>query len=101
MWPPRGRGSGCWCTPPPAGVGMAAVTIARFLGLEVFVTASPGKHGLLGEMGFDAAHIASSRDAGFEGQFLAVTGGAGMDIVLNALAGELTDASLRLLPRGG
>ena len=24
-----------------------------------------------------------------------------MDIVLNALAGELTDASLRLLPRGG
>jgi NADPH:quinone reductase-like Zn-dependent oxidoreductase len=83
------------------GVGMAAVSIGRFLGLEVFATASPGKHGLLGEMGFDAAHIASSRDGGFEGQFLAVTGGAGMDIVLNALAGELTDASLRLLPRGG
>src|SRR6202034_1342858 len=30
-----------------------------------------------------------------------VTGGAGMDIVLNALAGDLTDASLGLLPRGG
>jgi NADPH:quinone reductase-like Zn-dependent oxidoreductase/acyl carrier protein len=83
------------------GVGMAAVTIARFLGLEVFATASPGKHGLLATMGLDAAHIASSRDAGFEGQFLAATGGAGMDIVLNALAGDLTDASLRLLPRGG
>ena len=35
------------------------------------------------------------------GRFLAATGGRGMDIVLNALAGELTDASLRLLPRGG
>ena len=47
------------------------------------------------------AHIASSRTAEFEGEFLAATGGAGVDIVLNALAGELTDASLRLLPRGG
>jgi NADPH:quinone reductase-like Zn-dependent oxidoreductase len=83
------------------GVGTAAVGIARLLGLEVFATASPGKHGLLRGMGFDEDHIASSRDAGFEGRFLAATGGAGMDIVLNALAGELTDASLRLLPRGG
>ena len=46
-------------------------------------------------------HMASSRDGGFEAGFLAGTGGAGVDIVLNALAGELTDASLRLLPRGG
>ena len=52
-------------------------------------------------MGLDEAHVASSRDGGFEAAFLAATGGAGMDIVLNALAGELTDASLRLLPRGG
>ena len=83
------------------GVGRAAVSIARHLGLEVFATASPGKHGVLREMGFDDEHLASSRDGGFEARFLAATGGAGMDIVLNALAGELTDASLRLLPRGG
>ena len=83
------------------GVGTAAVTIARYLGLEVFATASPGKHQVLRAMGLDEAHIASSRDAGFEAGFLAGTGGAGVDIVLNALAGELTDASLRLLPRGG
>jgi acyl transferase domain-containing protein/NADPH:quinone reductase-like Zn-dependent oxidoreductase/acyl carrier protein len=83
------------------GVGMAAVTIARHLGLEVYGTASPGKHGVLAAMGLDAAHIASSRTADFEQQILTATGGAGVDIVLNALAGELTDASLRLLPRGG
>src|ERR1035438_2025498 len=52
-------------------------------------------------MGLDEDHVASSRTAGFEGKFLAATGGAGMDIVLNALAGELTDVSLRLLPHGG
>ena len=62
---------------------MAAVAIARHLGLEVFATASPGKHGVLAGLGLDEAHIASSRDAGFEEQFLAATGGAGMDIVLN------------------
>ncbi|HEY2261320.1 MAG TPA: type I polyketide synthase, partial [Streptosporangiaceae bacterium] len=78
------------------GVGMAAVAIARHLGLEVFATASPGKHAVLASMGFDDAHIASSRDAGFAEKFPAA-----MDIVLNALAGELTDASLRLLRPGG
>ena len=83
------------------GVGMAAAGIARHLGLEVFATASPGKHAALAAMGLDEAHIASSRDATFEAKFLAATAGSGVDIVLNALAGELTDASLRLLPRGG
>jgi NAD(P)-dependent dehydrogenase (short-subunit alcohol dehydrogenase family)/acyl carrier protein len=37
----------------------------------------------------------------FEGKFLATTGGAGFDVVLNSLAGEFTDASLRLLTGGG
>jgi candicidin polyketide synthase FscB len=80
---------------------MAMVTIARHLGLEVFATASPGKHHVLTRMGLDETHVASSRTGQFEQQFLAVTGGRGMDIVLNSLTGELTDAGLRLLPRGG
>ncbi|MEU3545208.1 SDR family NAD(P)-dependent oxidoreductase, partial [Streptomyces paromomycinus] len=83
------------------GVGMAAVQIARYLGLEVFATASPGKWPVLAAMGLDAEHVSSSRTAGFEADFLSATGGAGVDIVVNSLAGELTDASLRLLPRGG
>ncbi|HEY2265780.1 MAG TPA: SDR family NAD(P)-dependent oxidoreductase, partial [Streptosporangiaceae bacterium] len=83
------------------GVGTAAVTIARHLGLEVYATASPGKHGVLASMGLDRAHIASSRSAEFEPWFQAVTGEAGVDIVLNSLTADLADASLRLLPRGG
>ncbi|WP_272933128.1 type I polyketide synthase [Actinacidiphila reveromycinica] len=83
------------------GVGMAAVAIARHLGLEVYATASPAKWGALTAAGLDEAHLASSRDARFEERFLAATGGAGVDLVLNALAGELTDASLRLLRAGG
>ena len=34
-------------------------------------------------------------------KFLATTDGAGVDVVLNSLAGEFIDASLRLLVRGG
>jgi NADPH:quinone reductase-like Zn-dependent oxidoreductase len=45
--------------------------------------------------------IASSRDLGFRAAFLDATGGAGVDVVLNSLAGEFVDASLELLPRGG
>ncbi|WP_330347002.1 type I polyketide synthase [Streptomyces sp. NBC_00582] len=83
------------------GVGMAAVQLARHLGAEVFGTASAGKWDTLRGLGLDEAHIASSRDTGFEAAFLAATGGRGMDVVLDSLAGEFVDASLRLLPRGG
>ncbi|MFI1711820.1 beta-ketoacyl synthase N-terminal-like domain-containing protein, partial [Streptomyces griseoruber] len=83
------------------GVGMAAVQLARYLGAEVFGTASAGKWGALRALGLDEGRIASSRDTGFEAAFLAATGGRGVDVVLDSLAGEFVDASLRLLPRGG
>ncbi|MEU5698694.1 SDR family NAD(P)-dependent oxidoreductase [Streptomyces aurantiacus] len=83
------------------GVGMAAVWIARHLGAEVYATASPAKHAVLEEMGVDADHRASSRDLGFEETIRRVTGGRGVDVVLNSLTGEFIDASLRLLGEGG
>ncbi|MFE2676512.1 SDR family NAD(P)-dependent oxidoreductase [Streptomyces hygroscopicus] len=83
------------------GVGMAAVQLARHLGAEVYATASPGKWDTLRAMGFDDKHIASSRDLEFERRFMEATDGRGMDVVLDSLAREFVDASLRLMPRGG
>ncbi|WP_280454478.1 type I polyketide synthase [Nocardia brasiliensis] len=83
------------------GVGMAAIQLARHLGMEVYVTASPQKWDTLREMGFDDNHIANSRTLDFEHQFRDATGGRGVDIVLNSLTGEFVDASLRLLAPGG
>ncbi|AXB47620.1 type I polyketide synthase [Amycolatopsis albispora] len=77
------------------GVGMAAVQLAQHLGAEVFATASEGKWDTLRGLGLDDDHIASSRNADFEAKFGQV------DVVLNALTGELIDASLRLLGEGG
>ncbi|WP_353942643.1 type I polyketide synthase [Streptomyces sp. HUAS MG91] len=79
------------------GVGMAAVQLARHLGAEVFGTASRGKWEVLRGQGLDEAHIASSRDLEFERQVLDATGGRGVDVVLDSLAGEFVDASLRAL----
>ncbi|MFI1097978.1 SDR family NAD(P)-dependent oxidoreductase [Streptomyces sp. NPDC020917] len=83
------------------GVGMAAAQLARYWGAEVFATASEGKWDTLHRMGFEESHIASSRTLEFEEKFLAATHGHGMDVVLNSLAQEFIDASLRLLPEGG
>ena len=83
------------------GVGMAAVQLAKHWGLDVYATASPGKWEVLRGMGLDDSHIANSRTLEFEQKFLAVTGGAGMDVVIDCLKEEFVDASLRLLPRGG
>jgi len=83
------------------GVGMAAVQLATHWGMEVFATASRGKWDTLRAMGFDDDHIADSRTCEFEDKFRAVTGGRGMDVVLDSLAGDFVDASLRLVASGG
>ncbi|WP_308416656.1 type I polyketide synthase [Streptomyces sp. AJS327] len=83
------------------GVGMAAVRLARWWGAEVFATSHPDKQHVLRELGVADDHIASSRDLAFEENFREVTGGRGIDVVLDCLAGEFVDASLRLVAPDG
>ncbi|WP_456114792.1 type I polyketide synthase [Streptomyces marianii] len=83
------------------GVGTAALQIARHLGARAWSTASPAKWDVLRAAGLAEDRIASSRSLDFEERFRTTTGGEGFDVVLNSLAGEYVDASLRLLPRGG
>ncbi|WP_408649077.1 type I polyketide synthase [Streptomyces poriticola] len=84
-----------------SGVGMAAVQLAQHIGAEVHATASPAKWPALRAMGLDDDHLASSRDLEFAGKFLDLTGGRGVDMVLNSLAHHFVDTSLTLLPGGG
>jgi acyl transferase domain-containing protein/acyl carrier protein len=82
------------------GVGLAAIQIARLAGAEVFATAgSDEKRELLRAMG--VPHVMSSRNLEFAGKILELTGGQGVDVVLNSLAGEFIPKSLSLLRRGG
>ena len=76
--------------------------VARHLGPEVFATASPGKQAVLAGLGLDDdAHRVLARRRSSRAGSWPPPAGRGVDMVLNALAGEFTDASLRLLPRGG
>ena len=82
------------------GVGMAAVQLAQWVGAEVFGTAgSPEKRAYLKSLGVD--HVMNSRTLEFADEIMEVTGGRGVDIVLNALAGEFIPKSLSVLAPGG
>ncbi|WP_433135957.1 type I polyketide synthase [Actinomadura nitritigenes] len=91
-----GRGESVLIHAATGGVGLAAVQLARHLGAEVYATASPPKQHVLRDLGLDDDHIASSRDLEFEERFR-----GRIDVVLNSLARETVDASLRVLRPGG
>jgi len=82
------------------GVGLAAIQLAQAKGAEVFATAgSPGKREYLRSLG--VRHVMDSRSLSFADEVLEATGGEGVDIVLNSLAGEFIPKSLSLLRAGG
>ncbi len=82
------------------GVGLAAVQLAQRAGAEVFATAgSPAKRAFLRRLGVQ--HVFDSRSLSFADDVRAATGGAGVDLVLNSLAGEFIPASLDLVRAGG
>lgn len=78
------------------GVGIAAIQLARHLGAEVFVTAgSAEKREFVRLLGAD--HVFDSRSLSFADEILARTQGAGVDVVLNSLAGEAMVRSIDTL----
>ncbi|GAA3463421.1 SDR family NAD(P)-dependent oxidoreductase [Saccharothrix longispora] len=82
------------------GVGLAALQCARRRGATVIATAgSPVKRAFLRSLGVE--HVLDSRGLAFAAEVMAITGGRGVDVVLNSLAGEALTRSLELLrPHG-
>ncbi|MFZ0718964.1 SDR family NAD(P)-dependent oxidoreductase [Mycobacterium sp.] len=78
------------------GVGLAAVEVARWLNATVLATAgTPEKRDHLHGLGVE--HVFDSRSLGFANEVLTATGGDGVDVVLNSLAGEAISHSLEAL----
>lgn len=78
------------------GVGIAAIQIARHLGVKIFATAGSGeKRDFLQLLGVE--YVFDSRSLSFADHVLAATGGQGVDAVLNSLAGEAMRRSIGLL----
>ncbi|CEJ82962.1 hypothetical protein VHEMI02998 [[Torrubiella] hemipterigena] len=76
------------------GVGQAAIAIAQSRGAKVFATVGSDqkKEYLVQHYGIPAEHIFSSRSADFKEEVLRATGGHGVDVLLNSLAGPLLQA---------
>jgi acyl transferase domain-containing protein len=82
------------------GVGLAAIQLALRAGAEIFATAgSPEKRSYLRALG--VTHVFDSRSVGFADQIMRKTGGRGVDIVLNSLAGDFIAESASALAPGG
>lgn len=78
------------------GVGLAAAQVALARGARVIATAStPEKYAFLREWGVE--HVLPSRSLDFAEGVFQITGGRGVDVVLNSLAGDFLDASLGVL----
>ncbi|MNX28828.1 Phthiocerol/phenolphthiocerol synthesis polyketide synthase type I PpsA [compost metagenome] len=78
------------------GVGIAAVQYAQWLGAEIYATAgSDEKRDFLRMMG--VAHVFDSRSLSYADEIRALTGGRGVDVVLNSLSGEAIRRNLDVL----
>ncbi|MFC8384307.1 zinc-binding dehydrogenase [Nocardia sp. NPDC057272] len=77
--------------------GQAAVTIAKHYGATVIATASPAKHEAVLALGAD--HVLDSRGDDLAAEVSRVTGGAGVDLVLESAGGATFEASLAAAKR--
>ena len=86
------------------GVGQAAIAIALAYGCEVFTTVgSKEKRDYLKNRfpQLTDKSFANSRNETFEWDILKATGGKGVDVILNSLAEEKLQASIRILAQHG
>lgn len=81
------------------GVGIAATQIARNVGAEIFGTASPSKHDAIRAQG--VAHAIDYRSNDFEAETMRITGGEGVDLIIDALGPTSFRKDYRLLRSGG
>jgi NADPH:quinone reductase-like Zn-dependent oxidoreductase len=82
------------------GVGLAAIQIARNIGAEIFVTVGTAEKGaLMRSLGIQ--HILNSRSLDFVDDILSITGGEGVDVILNSLAGEAIPKGIGVLRPAG
>lgn len=78
------------------GVGIAAIQLARHLGAEIYATAGTDEKRVFASL-LGADHVFDSRSLSFAQDVMDATGGEGVDVVLNSLAGEAMRRSLDVL----
>jgi NADPH:quinone reductase-like Zn-dependent oxidoreductase len=81
------------------GVGIAAIQLARHIGARIIGTASAAKHAQLRALGVD--HLIDYRTEDFEARAREITGGRGVELILDAVGGDSLKKGYRLLAPTG
>ncbi len=81
------------------GVGIAATQIAKHIGATVIGTAPPSKYAAL--RGFGVDHLIDYRSEDFETRTREITGGRGVELILDAVGGVSFKKGYRLLSPTG
>jgi NADPH:quinone reductase-like Zn-dependent oxidoreductase len=81
------------------GVGISAIQVARSRGAEIFGTASASKHDAILAQGL--THPIDYRSQDFEQEIRRITGGEGVDVIMDATGPTNFRKDYRLLREGG
>ncbi|MFL6253427.1 MAG: zinc-binding dehydrogenase [Pyrinomonadaceae bacterium] len=82
------------------GVGLAAVQIAQSVGAEIYATVgTQEKRDYLRSVGVE--HVMDSRSLDFLQETMELTGGEGVDVILNSLSGDALTEGIKLLRPNG
>ncbi len=102
LWPGGALQAGEWLliTGASSGVGVASLQLGKLIGARVIGTSgSAEKLQRLQELGLDFG--LSCRNQGFEKQVMEITGGRGVDLVVNNVGGSVFAECLRVLAYRG
>ena len=85
------------------GVGQAAIQLAQALEAEIFATVGSvsKKQLIMDRYGILESHIFSSRSRTFKNGIMRLTGGKGVDVILNSLSGEFAEDTWDCIARFG
>jgi NADPH:quinone reductase-like Zn-dependent oxidoreductase len=83
-----------------SGIGSAAIQVAALAGATIFTTASSDQK-LARARAMGAHHVINYSKENFAERIMALTGGKGVDVIMEHIGGEVFTRSLQCLARGG
>ena len=83
-----------------SGIGSAAVQVAKLAGAAMIIATASSEKKLAQAKALGATHLINYSGGKFADQVMALTGGRGVDVVMEHIGGEVFTESLKCLARG-
>jgi NADPH:quinone reductase-like Zn-dependent oxidoreductase len=83
-----------------SGIGSAAVQVAKLAGAAMIIATASSEKKLEQAKALGATHLINYSGGKFADQVMAITGGRGVDVIMEHIGGEVFTESLKCLARG-